>query len=215
MIGKMKTAKMFNTTMKKIYTMKHQTIQLVCSFLTLFFILGNIDSVTAASFTDSCCVAKTQLVDKYGAKVAIKLPSPQFWAMADYEITHSLYLELNPTLNTISADQFLNSDESMHQQFAENFSISTPTFSDADDNIQAGFTAANGLLINSHSADVTINHLFWQENEQSVCKNEDCMKSFNSKSPSISLPKQSAWMLADDIINTQLYSTTITAQNSL
>lgn len=210
----MKTAKMINTKMKKIYTMKNQTIRFVSPFLVLLLTLSNINSVTAANFNDSCCVDKTKLVDKYGDRVAIKIPSPQFWAMADYEITHSLYLELNPVLNTISADQLLNSDESMHQQFEENLSISTPAFSDADNIMQAVFTAANGLLINSHSADVTINHLFWKENVQSVCMNEDYNTSFNNKLPTISVPEQSAWNLADDTINTQLYTTTNNTQNS-
>jgi len=215
MIGKMKTAKMFNTTMKKIYTMKNQTIRFVSPFLVLLLILGNINSVTAANFNDSCCIAKTKLVDKVGDKVAIKIPSPQFWAMADYEITHSLYLELNPVLNTISADQLLNSDESMHQQFEENLSISAPAFSEADDYMQAAFTAANGLLMNSYAADITINYLFWKENVKSVCMNEDCNTSFENKLPNISVPEQAAWNLADDTINTQLFMNTNTAPSSL
>ena len=146
------------------------------------------------------------MIDHSNAAIAIKLPTSSNWALADYEISQSLYLELNPVLNGISTKQLNNSDQSIQQMFDENFKISEPILADADISIQASFIASNTLLINNN-ADVVINHLFWKENTKTcslVNSTTNCLLSLPVK---INQPLQLDWEKSDDAINLQIFTT--------
>ena len=196
-----KHTKMKTTTMKKI-----QTLVSLCLIVILTLVQQNSFAIENQKNNDSCCVVKAKLIDHSNAAIAIKLPTSSNWALADYEISHSLYLELNPILNGISTKQLNNSDQSIQQMFDENFKISEPIFADADISIQASFIASNTLLINNN-ADVVINNLFWKENTKTCCLVNSTINSLLSLPVKINQPLQLDWEKSDEAINLQIFTT--------
>jgi len=192
---------MKTTTMKK-------NQKLISLSLIVLLTLGQQNSfaIENQKNNDSCCVVKAKLIDHSNAAIAIKLPTSSNWALADYEISQSLYLELNPVLNGISTKQLNNSDQSIQQMFDENFKISEPLFADADISIQASFIASNTLLINNN-ADIVMNNLFWKENTKTFCLVNTTSNSFISLPVKINQPLQLDWEKSDEAINLQIFTT--------
>ena len=209
MINKKKNTTMKNNKMKKIQTSKNQPLTLLSFLIIFIFTIGNKNVYAAANFQniDSCCVIKTGLIDKDDLTISIKLPSPNNWAFADYEITHRLYLELNPILKVTSNEQWINSDQNIHQMFDENFKISNPLFDEADNTIQATFVASNVLIVNNLYADFAINNLFWKENENTFCNENASNNDLQQIPVKINQLVKQDWEKSDEEINLQILST--------
>ena len=211
-----KNTKMKTTTMKRIQTFTKQFQTLISLCLIVLLTLGQQNSfaIENQKNNDSCCAVKTKLIDHSNAAIAIKLPTSSNWALADYEISHSLYLELNPVLNGISTKQLNNSDKSIQQMFDENFKISEPIFADADISIQASFIASNTLLINNN-ADVVINNLFWKENTKTCCSVNSTTNCLLSLPVKINQPLQLDWEKSDEAINLQIFINNTTQESGI
>lgn len=209
-----KNTNMKTTTIKKIQTLtkQFQTLVSLCLIVLLFLGQQNSFAIENQKNNDSCCVVKTKLIDHSNAAIAIKLPTSSNWALADYEINNSLFLELNPVLKSTSTEQLFNSDKSIQQMFDENFKISTPLFANADNSIEASFIASNTLLINNN-ADIVINNLFWKENIKTSCFQSESTNCSLSLPVKIKQPLQLDWEKSDEAINLQI-SATNTIQES-
>ena len=209
MINKMNNTQMKLTNMKKNQPSINLFQTLFSFFLIILLTFGQQKSLATElqKNTDSCCIVKNRLTEKNDLNISIKLPTPNNWAFADYEIAHSLYVDLNPTLKSTSNEQLNKSDLQIQKMFDENFKISNPKFDEADNTIASNFFASNVMFVNNYQADITINNLFWLEN---VKPQLNCNLSNNSLQPisiKINQPLKLDWEKSDEAINFQILST--------